>query len=211
MLGLLTGRPSAAATRTTLSRISTTMEHYEQNGIERHARAGDQTDQLYVELQLVVRRLRRVDAMIGSVAVHEPAAEAWTDIRQRCADALAAVATAAVSVPDALPEHDREPRPLLVRDLRVDGAAHRVWYAETEITTLTQQEFGLLETLAIQPTRVHTKTELLNTVWGYQATPRTRTVDSHASRVRRKLIGAGATEGEWVVTQRGIGYALIRA
>lgn len=186
------------------------MELNQHSGIERRTTAAGPTDQLYVELQLVARRLRRVDALIGSVAVQEPGTEAWTDIRQRCADALAAVATAAVAVPDAIPEHDREPRQTIVRDLRVDGAAHRVWYSETELT-LSRQEFGLLEVLALDPTRVHTKTELLETVWGYQGTPRTRTVDSHASRVRRKLIASGATEGEWVVTQRGIGYALIRA
>ena len=71
---------------------------------------------------------------------------------------------------------------------------------------LSQKEYELLLRLAREPDRVHTKAELLNDVWHYRAAARTRTLDSHASRLRRKLRAAGAAglvENVW-----GVGYRL---
>src|SRR6478735_1867067 len=48
--------------------------------------------------------------------------------------------------------------------------------------------------LAADPVRVFTKEELLREVWGFRSLGRTRTLDSHASRLRRKLAGAGAED-----------------
>lgn len=90
-----------------------------------------------------------------------------------------------------------EPR---TRVARVDG--HRL--------SLAQMEFELLLTLAREPDRVFTKTELLRDVWGYRVTGRTRTVDSHASRLRRKLREAGASV-ELVTNVWGVGYRLYDA
>ena len=73
---------------------------------------------------------------------------------------------------------------------------------------LSAKEFALLAALAKDPTRVLTKGELLRDVWGYRAAARTRTVDSHASRLRRKLAAQGAGE-RWVVNVWGIGYRLL--
>jgi DNA-binding response OmpR family regulator len=53
---------------------------------------------------------------------------------------------------------------------------------------------------------VFRKQELLNAVWGYRAPATTRTLDSHASRLRRKLTASGE---RWIVTVHGIGYRLI--
>ena len=64
-------------------------------------------------------------------------------------------------------------------------------------------EFSLLTTLASDPRRVFTKDELLRDVWGFQAPGRTRTVDSHACRLRRKLSDHGA---QAVVNVWGVGY-----
>ena len=61
--------------------------------------------------------------------------------------------------------------------------------------------------LASEPTRVFTKDELLKDVWGYRAIGRTRTLDSHASRLRRKL--AQATEMPYVINAWGVGYRLM--
>ena len=52
-----------------------------------------------------------------------------------------------------------------------------------------------------------TKAELLRDVWGYRVAGRTRTLDSHASRLRRKLRDAGATV-ELVDNVWGVGYRL---
>ncbi len=73
---------------------------------------------------------------------------------------------------------------------------------------LSAKEFALLAALAKDPTRVLTKGELLRDVWGYRAAARTRTVDSHASRLRRKLAAQGGGE-RWVVNVWGIGYRLL--
>ncbi len=89
---------------------------------------------------------------------------------------------------------------VLTRVVRVDG--RRV--------QLAQKEYDLLLRLAREPERVFTKAELLHEVWGYRATARTRTLDSHASRLRRKLraVDAGA---ELVVNVWGVGFRLLEA
>jgi DNA-binding response OmpR family regulator len=68
-------------------------------------------------------------------------------------------------------------------------------------------EYELLVQLAGAPDRVFGKQELLCAVWGYRANAATRTVDSHACRLRRKLDVDGS--GRWVITVWGIGYRLI--
>ena len=71
---------------------------------------------------------------------------------------------------------------------------------------LSQKEFALLRTLAAEPTRVFTKEELLRNVWGFRAMGSTRTLDSHACRLRQKL----GTEGDrFVVNVWGVGYKLV--
>ncbi len=72
---------------------------------------------------------------------------------------------------------------------------------------LTRMELALLAALVVEPARVKTKNELLRDVWGYVSIGKTRTVDAHACRLRRKLAAAGATG--WVVSVRGVGYRLI--
>ena len=69
---------------------------------------------------------------------------------------------------------------------------------------LTGREYDLLRTLATEPTRVFTRAELLRGVWGYR-TP-SRTLDSHACRLRRKLERAGA--GALLANVWGVGYRL---
>jgi DNA-binding response OmpR family regulator len=54
---------------------------------------------------------------------------------------------------------------------------------------------------------VFTKEELLRDVWGFRSLGRTRTLDSHASRLRRKL-GPGSG-GPFVVNVWGVGYRLV--
>ena len=75
---------------------------------------------------------------------------------------------------------------------------------------LSAKEYQLLTTLASEPGRVFTKAELLETVWGFRSQGRTRTLDSHASRLRRKLRQAGAGPS-LVVNIWGVGYRLVDA
>jgi DNA-binding response OmpR family regulator len=73
---------------------------------------------------------------------------------------------------------------------------------------LAQKEYALLELLASEPQRVFTKEELLKQVWGYQGHLRTRTLDSHASRLRRKLRPLDGTTA-FVENVWGVGYRLL--
>jgi DNA-binding response OmpR family regulator len=94
-----------------------------------------------------------------------------------------------------------------VGPLAIDRNARRATLGG-RVLDLSAKEFALLSALARDPNRVLTKEDLLRDVWGYRASPRTRTVDSHASRLRRKLAGHGAGE-RWVVNVWGIGYRLL--
>jgi DNA-binding response OmpR family regulator len=80
----------------------------------------------------------------------------------------------------------RHDGPRRVGDLVVDPARRRVTVEGREVA-LSNKEFSLLRVLASDPVRVFTKQELLEDVWGFRTTARTRTLDSHASRLRRKL------------------------
>ena len=73
--------------------------------------------------------------------------------------------------------------------------------------SLAGKEYELLLKLMTDPTRVFTKEQLLREVWAFRSLGRTRTLDSHASRLRRKLAAAGA--GSVVVNVWGVGYRLM--
>jgi DNA-binding response OmpR family regulator len=89
--------------------------------------------------------------------------------------------------------------------LVIDTAARKVTFGTTLIE-LRPLEYSLLAYLARDPNCVHTKTELLRDVWGCRSDYATRTVEAHASRLRRALARAGAYG--WVRTTRGVGYRL---
>ncbi len=93
-----------------------------------------------------------------------------------------------------------------VGPLAIDTGAHVVTVQDDQVE-LRRLEFDLLVHLAREPERVFAKSELLRAVWGYRSGGSTRTVDSHASRLRRKLATDGATR--WVISVWGVGYRLI--
>jgi DNA-binding response OmpR family regulator len=71
---------------------------------------------------------------------------------------------------------------------------------------LSQKEYALLKAISAEPTRVFTKEELLRDVWGFRSLGSTRTLDSHACRLRQKL----SVEGDrLVVNVWGVGYRLV--
>jgi DNA-binding response OmpR family regulator len=97
-------------------------------------------------------------------------------------------------------------RVIEVGTLAIDTDAHTVSLDGWQID-LRPLEYELLVLLAGAPERVFGKQELLRSVWGYRSDVATRTVDSHASRLRRKLNADGS--GRWVITVWGVGYRLI--
>jgi DNA-binding response OmpR family regulator len=90
-------------------------------------------------------------------------------------------------------------------ELVIDRAARRVTAGGVDVA-LSAKEYALLLKLASDPARVFTREQLLRDVWGYRSYVPTRTLESHASRVRCKLAAAGLPG--WVVNVWGVGYKL---
>jgi DNA-binding response OmpR family regulator len=99
----------------------------------------------------------------------------------------------------------RREGPRRIGDLFIDPSRRKVRVADREVA-LANKEFTLLRALAADPYRVFTKEELLRDVWGFRSMGRTRTLDSHASRLRRKL---DPEAGRYVVNCWGVGYRLL--
>jgi DNA-binding response OmpR family regulator len=94
---------------------------------------------------------------------------------------------------------------LQVGELELDPASREVRLRGRRVD-LSQKEFALLRALAAEPTRVLTKEELLRDVWGFRSLGTTRTLDSHACRLRHKL---GVFGDRFVVNVWGVGYRLV--
>jgi DNA-binding response OmpR family regulator len=95
---------------------------------------------------------------------------------------------------------------LVAGDLVVDRPTRRVHVRDMSVL-LSAKEFELVAKLASEPHRVFTKEELLREVWGYRALGRTRTLESHASRVRRKL--NISDDDRYIVNVWGVGYRML--
>jgi DNA-binding response OmpR family regulator len=99
----------------------------------------------------------------------------------------------------------RREGPRRIGDLFIDPGRREVRVGDREVR-LANKEFSLLRALAADPHRVFKKEELLREVWGFRSMGRTRTLDSHASRLRRKL---DPENGRFVVNCWGVGYRLL--
>ncbi len=95
---------------------------------------------------------------------------------------------------------------LVAGDLVVDRRTRRVTVRDVSVV-LSAKEFALVARLAAEPSRVFTKEELLREVWGFRALGRTRTLESHASRVRKKL--SVTPDDRFIVNVWGVGYRLL--
>jgi len=95
--------------------------------------------------------------------------------------------------------------PVSVAGLTLDPTTHRVSCDGTAID-LGPTEFRLLHFLMTHPERVHSRTQLLDSVWGNQVYVEERTVDVHIRRLRRAL--EPSRHDALVQTVRGTGYRL---
>jgi DNA-binding response OmpR family regulator len=102
----------------------------------------------------------------------------------------------------APPESER----LAAGEIEIDKPTRRVTVAGERVE-LPTKEYELLVKLASDPHRVFTKDELLREVWGFRSHGRTRTLDSHASRLRRRLTRPDGAE--YVSNVWGVGYCLL--
>jgi DNA-binding response OmpR family regulator len=98
-------------------------------------------------------------------------------------------------------------RVLTVGALEIDEQARRVSIRGVDVK-LSHKEFELLITLATEPERLFTRQELLRDIWDWPASMHTRTLDSHASRLRCKL-RAVDPETAYVDNEWGVGYRLL--
>jgi hypothetical protein len=99
---------------------------------------------------------------------------------------------------DRGPDRGRGQDPLV----RIDPARRTAAVDGRELD-LTYLEFELLAHLVTHPNRVHTRDQLVTTVWGYGHVGDGRTVDVHVARLRRKL---GAEHRQTIQTVRRVGY-----
>ena len=90
-----------------------------------------------------------------------------------------------------------------VGELTLDGATYRVAF-QGEPLKVGPTEFKLLSYLMHHAERVHTRSQLLDKVWGDHVFIEARTVDVHIKRLRESLGRAGVM----VETVRGAGYRL---
>ncbi|WP_030389036.1 winged helix-turn-helix domain-containing protein [Streptomyces sp. NRRL S-241] len=86
--------------------------------------------------------------------------------------------------------------------VRIDPA-QRTAEVDGRVLDLTYLEFELLAHLVQHPHRVHSRDQLVTTVWGYGHVGDGRTVDVHIARLRRKL---GASHRSAIQTVRRVGY-----
>jgi two-component system response regulator ResD len=102
--------------------------------------------------------------------------------------------------------HGRLDEPVRVGELLVDPGRRKVMVGDRAVR-LAKKEFTLLRVLACDPTRVFAKEELLRDVWALRGpAAKARTLDSHASRLRRKL---DPDRRRFVVNCWGVGYRLV--
>jgi two-component system alkaline phosphatase synthesis response regulator PhoP len=101
-------------------------------------------------------------------------------------------------------EETRPDDVIKIEDIVIDIPRHEVM-ANGKGIVLTLKEFELLQMLAQNRSRVLTREQLLDQVWGYEYPGETRTVDVHIRYLRRKLGEAG----DQITTVRGLGYKLL--
>ncbi|WP_404188278.1 winged helix-turn-helix domain-containing protein [Streptomyces tauricus] len=114
-------------------------------------------------------------------------------------------------LPVAVPETEAETQEATVAESGEAGLGHPVRVDTVQRTAevdgrpldLTYLEFELLAHLVAHPHRVHTRDQLVTTVWGYGHVGDGRTVDVHIARLRRKL---GAEHRDTIRTVRRVGY-----
>jgi DNA-binding response OmpR family regulator len=93
-----------------------------------------------------------------------------------------------------------------IGEVEVD-AARRLVRRNGQEVSITPRAFELLLHLLANPDKALTRHELLRTVWGYDRSVTTRTVDAHIAELRRKLEN-DASEPRHILTVHKVGYRL---
>lgn len=97
---------------------------------------------------------------------------------------------------------------LCVGELELNHTAREVTLQGKPVV-LSLKEYELLHLLVSHPSRVYTREQLLEQIWGYTYSGETRTVDVHIRNLRRKL-EQNPEEPQHICTVRGIGYKFVK-
>lgn len=97
-----------------------------------------------------------------------------------------------------------EAGPIVMGDLVLDADTYRVTFRE-QMLKLGPTEFKLLYYMMTHSERVHSRSQLLDKVWGDHVYIEERTVDVHVKRLREAL---GEVAGQMIETVRGAGYRM---
>ena len=92
-------------------------------------------------------------------------------------------------------------------EVQVD-LTRRVVMKKNEELKMTRAEYNLLTYFLQNPDRALSRDMILNSVWGYESFPNTRTVDAHVVRLRQKL-EADAGTPQHFLTVHGVGYRFL--
>ena len=111
---------------------------------------------------------------------------------------IRAVLRRAPNVPRSKPANQ-----IQIDNLKIDLDRHQV-FSDGDVIDLTATEFKILSLFAHSPGRVFTRSILMDAVWGQEYYGIERTMDTHVSRLRRKL----GEFGERIETVHGVGYRL---
>jgi two-component system alkaline phosphatase synthesis response regulator PhoP len=96
--------------------------------------------------------------------------------------------------------------PLGFGPIDIDQSTHAVRRSGVPVA-LRPKEYDLLLTLLRHSSRVATRLELMQEVWGYHESVNSRTLDTHIAELRRKLEDDPANP-RWILTVRKTGYRL---
>lgn len=100
-----------------------------------------------------------------------------------------------------------ETKVLTFADVEID-VTRRVVSRHGEELKLTRAEYNLLTYFLQNPDRALSRDMILNSVWGYESFPNTRTVDAHVVRLRQKL-EPDAGSPRHFLTVHGVGYRFL--
>lgn len=89
---------------------------------------------------------------------------------------------------------------------QIDRDGQRIWLADKPLD-LTRREFNLLLDLLEHKGRIRSRDNLLRAAWGADSESTDRTVDTHIKTLRAKL-HAASPQSNYIVTHRGMGYAI---
>ena len=147
-------------------------------------------------IKIPVLLLSAMDAVTNKVEGLEGGADDYLTKPFAFSELIARIKALLRRVPEAI--HD-----LTLEDLRLDLLSRKVFRAGQEIT-LSPREFSLLEYLVRNKGRVLSRTQIIESIWGYHVDPTSNTVDVHIKFLREK-VDKGFTK-RLIHTVRGEGY-----